>query len=243
MADESDILEGSTLTETLGFMRIVENWRHTDVAGSSPTIKKLAAAARTAPAGSVLAGTNLTLKEKVVEPESMDTFTTRLTYETPSGGAIPPEQVGDPPKIEVFGTLEQTTTNVDKDGNLIVVPVPAGLVGVPITPEVALQVPRYGIRYITRESVNPSNKAATYVGRVNSATFLGKPPRTWLCGPIRGSSDDGGLTYVVNYELFYDVKTWASRLRWEDRDGVLHDPEILKNVQPEADLNGLGLGV
>lgn len=242
MADESDILEGSTLTATISGKRIVENWRHTDVTGSTPTIKKLAAEARTPAPGSKLAGTNLILREKFVEPQSMTTFTSRLTYETPSGGTIPPEKVGDPPKIEVFGTLERTTTNEDKNGARIVVPVPAGQVGVESTPEVAIQLPRYGLRYIQREAVNPSNKAATYVGRVNSSTFLGKPAKTWLCGPIRGRSDDGGMTYVVTYELYYNPATWATRLFWEDDNGGTHDPVVSVDIYKEANLNGLGLG-
>lgn len=241
MADENDILDGAYLEEEAGVFNIVVLWRHPNVTGATVEAKLINAHARTPPRGTYLPGTTLVLKKKRVEPESADVCRTTLTYGLPGGAGAVPENVGDPPIIEVFGNLESGVTNVDKDGTLIVIDPPDGQPGDPITPEVAIQLPRYGLRITTRENGPPDQKAKTYVGRVNSGTYRGSPARSWLCGPIRGRSDDGGATYVVTYDLFYDELLWTAKLRWQDDKGQLFDPVVEKFTLPEADLNGLGV--
>lgn len=166
----------------------------------------------------------------------------RVVYRTPKGGNRPPEE-GEAPRVEVFGVLESSVTNEDKDGNLIVVPVPAGQTGEPLRgPQISIQLPRFGVRYTVRQAFAPDDLAAQYVGSVNSTTYKGRPARTWLVGPIRGTSDDGGVTFVNTYELFYNKNTWKARLYWQDSEGKIPEQTATtKDIYPEQNLSGLGV--
>lgn len=244
MSDANDILEESYLEMSVEDTVIVEHWRHLAVTGATPTARKINASNRTPVIGAALAGTSLVLKKKRVDPESGDfasgVFRTIVQYGKPTTGLSgTPTSVGDPPIIEAFGTLETVQTNTDKDGNLIEIDPPSGTSGEPITPRVNLLVPRAGLRITNREPNDPTSLIATYVGHVNSSTFLGQPKGTWLVGPIRGRSDDGGETYVTSVDLLLDKAGWSAKLRWEDENGRLYDPEQTVDIFPEIDLNNL----
>jgi hypothetical protein len=188
---------------------------------------------------------NFKVRELEVTPYGGTSMKVRATYRKDYSSASASDLViGDPVQIETFGTLESTTTDVDKTGTTMTVDWTDSEGGTHTSvAELSVMVPRFGIRYTRRESGNPSSAAATYTGKVNSSTFAGKPARTWLCGSITGRSDDGGETSIVRYELFYNSDTWKGF--WMPRDPYTN--ELLSDYRtgfytyPEIDLNGLGL--
>lgn len=61
--------------------------------------------------------------------------------------------------------------------------------------------PSTTITYTRRELGSPGTFASIYVGAVNSLGVFGDGPGTWLCTGIPGTSNDGGVTYVVTYNF------------------------------------------
>lgn len=241
--DTSDILDRTSLRNSQGNgVRYIEVWKHSGVTGADTLARFLNADSRTPSLGTYKSGTQFRLIDKSVTPDSKDRFTTTLTYSNRNrDGDLTPQTPDDPPQYEVFGTLETVRTNTDKDGNKIVVTVPAGQAGKDITPLVDVQLPRFGFRVTRVEASRPDNAARRFVGKVNSTPFAGQPAGEWLMGPIRGRSDDGGDTYRVTYDLFYNPEDWTSKLRWEDGDGRFYDPVVVVEMYNGENFNDLGL--
>ncbi len=74
--------------------------------------------------------------------------------------------------------------------------------------EVEYMEPQLMVRYRRRENQSPGNNARHFVGKVNSTSVFGDPPRFWMCTRIDGISDDGGQTYNVTYEFQRNRDTW-----------------------------------
>lgn len=176
-----------------------------------------------------------------------------LVYRTPrpSGGNL---TVGDDPIIEIGGSLERTVTNVDKDGNLLLIDYePSGLWEEPIPEhgvEVGLDRPRPFIRYTRRETITGAQLMAlirSYVGTTNSTTFAGFAARTLFMGPIFGRSDDGGETYLVSYEMYDNEDEWKARVVAVYDNGKIPSGVAVDNgvkdyyIFPETNFNSLNL--
>ena len=195
----------------------------------------------------------LVVRSREAAAESNDLVSVTLQYRTQAADTQP--QLGDDPQIEVGGRVTQTQTNVDKDGNKLLVSFSGDSDHLSIAETVAtvaLQVPVFTLRITRRETQSPASKAATYVGRVNSVEWYGQPAHQWLCEAIVGRSDDGGDTYIVNHEFGYNEgesgNGWAAHVFAKDPEtgeipgGVsLGDGEEFFDVQKEADFNDLDL--
>lgn len=194
-----------------------------------------------------------------IESMGADFNKVRVTWETPNGGQTPltPD---DDPVWEIAVNIENTQGNTDKDGNLVVVsytypadykPAPelrnqtVDQVGVVAFPKATFAL---RIRQAeNRDVVAISGDAASYVGRVNNATFLGKPARTWLCAAVQASGSVGAVPTEATYELLYNPDTWDVPVAFTDTfDGNKTPADVVvgtgtKTVQVigEANLNGL----
>lgn len=164
----------------------------------------------------------------------------------------PPAEISQP-QIEVGAVVNEKETNKDIDGEDIVTShrynegqpneklvVQAGLV--------KLQVPSLYLRYSRRELLPPDDLASLYVGLVNSTSWRGNPPRSWLCARIEGRSTNGGQSYEVSYEFQHNQDLWEARVVFIDPDTkepfANSQPGIeigLYQVYQEADFNDLNL--
>ena len=72
---------------------------------------------------------------------------------------------------------------------------------------------------------------------MNSKTFLGQKPKTWLCTSITSNSDDSGETYQVDYEFQLNVGTWDKDAAFTDAEtgripaDIESQPDALKRFQ------------
>jgi len=151
--------------------------------------------------------------------------------------------VSEPGQIEVGATVQDVETFLDADGNEILVshefliddpdggggkiPDPERTPN-PITdqPVAVMDSVANPVASLTRrEPRNPLDVAIDVVGKVNSKSFLGAPPRYWLCTGIRSSSADDGLTWTTTYTFQYaegvDIQRrprsgWDASVRFRD---------------------------
>jgi len=139
-----------------------------------------------------------------------------ITYGVYNVTLNPPDESA-PPQVTVGSTVQGVETNLDVDGNamkldfFVADPDENGNVfyrQVEYTGTVSKQDPQTVARFSRREPFAPLTKSKTYVGKMNSNAFLGDPPRYWLCTRIEGTSNDGGLTYQVEYEFQRNASTW-----------------------------------
>lgn len=69
------------------------------------------------------------------------------------------------------------------------------------------------------ENTEPLNTARSFVGKINVGPWSGDPAASngeWLCTGITWRSDDGGLTYGVNYGFQYRNGGWAEWCVYSD---------------------------
>ena len=66
------------------------------------------------------------------------------------------------------------------------------------------------------EPGSPLGKSAAYAGSVNSDTFQGGQPLTWMCRGVTGESLGSGQ-FRVNYVFEYDPATWQENYAFRDR--------------------------
>ena len=70
------------------------------------------------------------------------------------------------------------------------------------------------------ETADPESLTLAYAGMVNSATWRNYPPRTWLCLPISGSTQDG-VWYRNTYSFAYNPETWDQYAVFKNDDGTI----------------------
>lgn len=138
-------------------------------------------------------------------------------------------------QIEVGGTVQEESTNFDKDGNLMEVTHRyVDLDNKPILiddgtgnqiakvgkapAEVNKQIPMMVKKFSRKEIGDPSLKAQDFLGSVNSTPVFNATARKWLCTRLDGISDDGGETYNVNYEFQLNLSTWDVTIVFIDPD-------------------------
>jgi len=148
----------------------------------------------------------------------------------------------DPPGlIEVGATVSTVRTQRDSAGAPIVVSYTYGRPGgayygqtIEQGAEVELQVPQAQVSITRRETTRPLDRAIEYVGRVNASSWQGYAPRTWLITAITGSSDDGGESYTVRYELAYAPDTHDPTVAYRDHLEGSGEPPVDVLDQPLA---------
>ncbi len=168
------------------------------------------------------------------EPESTDAIRIRIVY----------KERDDSIQIQGGTSLSQVETNTDING------LPIGL-SYQYPADYELDTTKRGrtvkqggmvsvlrpdtTRVYTRiEVVDPLLVAATYTGKVNSATFLGGAPGHWLCMDINYSSNDGGITWEVKYTFQYKLEGWDPTVMFINPDDG-RPPEDLEDYEGSRD--------
>ncbi len=146
--------------------------------------------------------------------QGYDCFDTFVTYEW---------QVYPSNFLESFSaSLVERITHYDAAGNLAVVQyTPAGATAAK-KKVAALRrlVLSATVTFHFLETANPETLTLQYAGMVNSAAWRNQPPRTWLCLPINGSTQDG-IWYRNAYAFAYNPQTWDEYAVFENVDGVV----------------------
>ncbi len=127
------------------------------------------------------------------------------------------------------GNLEQNHHHYDiNDALATVTYTPAG--GSPQT-QVAELMPlrlRATLSFHFLQMLDPEASTLAYAGCVNSATWRGFGPRTWLCLPIDGSTIDG-VWYRNVYRFAYNPNTWDQYVVFKNVDGAI-PPDIAATI-------------
>jgi len=266
----SDVLEGSRLEHGDNGFVARRTMVVTDIPGSGTAILHNAMIARGVPywgqSHPTIIGLPVRHRVATLEPGSQSKVRIEIVYEYPSGSSNlyvndPDDLTAGAASIEISNTVQGSKTERDYEGNDIVVPrheyqdsegkemvAPAGV------REVEYQLPATIIRYRRRERNSPGNKSRLYTGKINAFSNLnpdgsGKtftdPPHYWMCTGITGLSDDGGLTYNVNYEFQHNADTWDVLLgpRGPNGEPIPNAPKITKQIYKEIDFWALDLMV
>jgi hypothetical protein len=136
------------------------------------------------------------------------------------GGGVIPEP-GEPPVMEVVGSVQTTTTNKDLNDNAIIVNSVRYEDNEPIyTPqggEVQYQQPMFALVFRRKETSSPGIRvtngrkgAKDYIGHVNANNMMLDGSGVWLCTRMEGPSRDGGRTYEITYEFQRRLPDWRA---------------------------------
>ncbi|MFH1732456.1 MAG: hypothetical protein ABIF82_12515 [Planctomycetota bacterium] len=155
------------------------------------------------------------------------------------------DQSDDAAVLTVGTTLEQKETNTDYLGAVMEIDVADDyLVAHPDaaltqTGTATVGIPKTTLHFTRRETTCPATKSAAYVGSTNSGGWTGvdskAPARIWLCTAITGTSNDGGVTYQVDYDFVHAERiidgdgevtqcTWDAFVFWQDPATGKPDP-------------------
>jgi hypothetical protein len=196
----------------------------------------------------------------VPAPSSPSKALITVTYGSPEQDNQEPSETAQP-TVEVGATVSEIETSRDKDGNEMLldhtIPAHVDENGTLIADQVLPTQPaKVSVQeahpYVTCERREPdpfyTAKVLAYVNHVNSVAWFGSQPRQWLCTAIRARLD--GDSFVVSYEFQFRERTWDVQAVYTNptTGAPVEDPieEVgIKRFQvyPEADFNGLNLGV
>lgn len=147
-----------------------------------------------------------------------------VTYGLPDVSQQSPSEDPSDAVINVGSSVTQGETQVDKDGNQLVIT----LSGKPDqTGTMQVQIPQLVFEFQRRESESPYSKALDNVGRVNSGTVGSMAARTLICLGIDGSSTDNGITWVVTYRFQYNPQTWDGFAVYIDPETGMVDTDVV----------------
>ena len=256
---ELDTIENALLRQTISGWERQRGARITGLSGTALN-RELQALNALPPVGSLFAGLPvlIRLESKEITALSGTLAEAVLTYRTPSGNRAP--TLDDTPQLEVGGSLETARTDIDKDGNPLLVSYnpPSGSEFEPVDQhikEARFQRPSPHVRLTRREQITGLQLLATklqFEAHTNETEFLGWPQDHWLMGNIDGRSDDGGDTYVVSYPIFFARETWDVRLKVQAQESgseTLRIPDDISegnglhtySLYPRANFNLLGI--
>lgn len=177
--------------------------------------------------------------------ESIDSELARIVigYKTPDVFDDEPDE-SSAGVIRVGGSVQSTKTQFDKDGNQIVLTHN----GVSQGGEIEIMIPQMVLGLERRESFSPAAKSRRFQGTVNNAPIWGYGARELLCIRLEGTSTDGGVTYVVNYEFQYNPDKWDGSAIFIDSESGrppvdVVEGEGVKTVRryPEESFNQIGI--
>lgn len=132
---------------------------------------------------------------KTVATLDLDKFVVSIQYGTPKVGEIPPQE-GSPAIVSVGTVLVEVETQFDFEGNQIFT---EHVDGTRVSGSVRAFLASTEVRYQRHEQNSPGDKSKDHVGSLNDAGVFGDVKRTWLCGELAGHSNNGGLSYMVDY--------------------------------------------
>jgi len=190
-----------------------------------------------------------------VEPTDRQNNIYNVTVQYARPDAIEKEagETADDSLIQVGSSVTSEETQVDKDGNQLVIQ----LTNEPDqNGSVDIQVPETVLLFERKEGSSPLSKSIANTGKVNSAS-LGSgtyAAKTLLCLGIEGVSSDNGDTWQVTYRFQYKPGTWNAEAVYEDPEtGRIHEDVDLssaanstngwidKEIYSEADFSNLNL--
>ena len=213
--------------------------------------------------------------EVSARPEADDNsiFSVTASWKLPSPEEKPPEGDNvDQGVISVGSTTTSKETNHDNEGQLMQIfamvrdpskqakplykggPLSYQYIGQLQTGTVQIEVGQAVMTLSRKEAQAPLAKSLKFTGSVNAASIWGLSARTLLCRRIEGRSDDGGATYIVDYEFEYNPETWDAFITGtEPETGGPLDPDAILElggakaaslrfeVYPKNDFSQLGL--
>ena len=220
MSVKADLIEESALRQTRQGLEKVRIYRVDGLSGDASQREYEALTTGTVPAMDALHPTipGIRVDERSVKADSHASAKVTIVYRTPSvdfSGGVGEPAVGDPPQIEVGATLQSISTQQNIDGEDLAVKYTISADDIKDNPgsgfdvgdeidtvgTAQTQIPLVYVRYTRRETVSPGDNAKLYVGKTNTAPFLGDDANMWLCAGITGRSSDNGATYITTYEF------------------------------------------
>jgi hypothetical protein len=240
--EASDLIESNTYTQDSSGRKATRSFLVVEVSGNA--YDKLYQAALKCPAYGTPHPSipNIFVSNISASPvaEQSTQVIVLVTYSELAPDNQPPSQSA-PPTISISSSLTTVETTCDKDGKEMTVTHRRQSVGddgqvviedLPEQPvRVELQIPTMVLRYSRREPKPFSpNRSLAYTGCVNSDTFVGQPPRSWLCLGISGDLD--GDAYKVKYEFQLKPDLW-------DIEAVYNDPDTGAPVLNPVDGQGI----
>jgi len=227
----------SSIIETVDSKTVTRSLNVTGLSGSPTSIldtaSKLPGVPKVCDAHPTIAG--LVAVEVKTKPIGGNDASIVVRYEQPGTvGAI-----GGSTIEETGGFVERVRTNTDFKGELIQVSFDQDTQ----SGEVTIDVPRHSLRVTRRESSSPANAARFYVGKVNLGPFRGGGQRTWLMTSINGTTSDGGKTYIVTYEMFYNPDRWDASVGYRGADGRVPIGAKINRVKMYSETNFSALGI
>lgn len=227
----SDLISETRISEGPKGYELTRVFEITGLTGSGADRLKDALGATGLPvrgdASAITGLTALKVIERTVEPSAGTGARVVCVYRKPT-----PEEQADPSSDDaatvktISASLSSVKTNLDYNDALITVTHN----GITQGTEVDKQLPTVVFKYRRRETQRPFTRAVDYVGKVNLSSFEGKATRTVLCTSINGDSDDGGVTYLVDYEFQFLAETWDALVYWIDPDTNRPPSDLVVNV-------------
>jgi len=170
--------------------------------------------------------TAICTKKSVENTNDARTFLVTVEYTQGGGGTPITPEPNEEPEITIESNLSTAETNLDVDGKYLEVvwqqpqgendekppdPIPKMYMA-------TIQRPQPVVRFRKK-----TNSLPTYstVGKLNSATFLGEPPKKWLHVGLNAITRDRGASYEVEYAFQYDVNDWKVRVAFFKDDGSI----------------------
>ena len=186
-----------------------------------------------------------------VEPHGAENYLVTIIYRMPQPAEQVPDDTG-PGVVEVGASVVDVEESHDRTGAVVTVAHDYALT----KPERGLEThtavfdsmkPQALLRQSRREGGHPFAKAATFVGTVNDAIIWSQAKNTLLCTRIGGYSNDGGISWTVDYEFQYDPGGWQARVVFNDAEtgvppsALLAVGDKLIDHLPEANFSLLNL--
>lgn len=236
MATVKFLVEETSASITSSGAEVVEQYLVTDLGGPEPGRAWLATQQSGIPRYGdrhpTVPGVSVDSISVRPETDSPKTFRVAVTSRRP---VIDSSDSGDEDEIDDqdYGSLEffyltrDVETQFDADGDQITVAHtfgeddPHGRSGLTITQGGTIQIQTWqqGIRFSRRESESPASLQGVYGSRLNRSAWNGYDPLTVMCVGIDGSTDDGGVTWQVNYSFMLDpYSNWKKDVVFSDEE-------------------------
>lgn len=151
-------------------------------------------------------------------------------------------------EISFNTSLASELTYRDINGQFIIVEWRGGTISTKYA-GIEVQRPQLSVRLKRTESALPKSVIENFLGKVNSTSWAGFPPKTWLCTAVDVNEESAGK-FVVDYGFSYKADDWRVEvtvgLTQAQIDELPLDVDSgngfgIFDVYKTADFNALGL--